>query len=352
MPTKLKTSRREHSREVLRLVFKLHDQEFSGPQIATALDLPRSTVYRLIKDREKHQERIEKGSKRAGRKPKLSRRAERALLRHVNNNPQDTFIALASPSKSGQKLHRTTVRRYLRKNELYAFKPRRKPFLKPAHKQARLKWAKEHLSWTLDDWRCAIFSDESTFELGIHTLTTYVKRKKGDALKPQYLLPTFKSGRTTVGVWGCIDYTFKGKLVILPPNTHMNSTIYCNTILNDNGYPMYQQVMEEYGDAVWQDDGAKYHTSKMVKEWRQSMKMTRMEWPAQSPDLNPIENLWHIIKISICKRRYKIHSAAELGEIILEEWDKIDTGVIQKIIRSMRNRCWAVISAKGGHTKY
>jgi transposase len=180
MPTKPKTSRREHSSEALRLVFKLHDQNFSVPQIAATLELPRSTIYRFIQGREKQQDRIEKRPKRPGRKPKLTRRGERALLRHVNNNPQDTFAALATPSKSGQQLHPCTVRRYLRKNELYAFKPRRKPFLSENHRRARLKWAKEHLSWSLDDWRCAIFSDESTFELGLHTLTTYVKRKKGE----------------------------------------------------------------------------------------------------------------------------------------------------------------------------
>jgi transposase len=352
MPTLPKTSRREHSGQVLNLVFRMHDQKYSGPQIANALDLPRSTVYRVIKDRERHQERIQTGSKRPGRKPKLSRRAERALIRHVNQNPKDTLQALSSPSKSGHQLHINTVRKYLAKNELHCFKPRRKPFLSAKHMQDRLKWAKEHLNWTLSDWRCAIFSDESTFELGSHTLTTYVKRKKGQAFKPQYLQPTFKSGRTKVNVWGCIDYTNKGKLVILPPKTNMNSELYCNTILNDHGHPMYQKVMEKRGDAIWQDDGAKYHTSKMVKEWQKSMLMTRMWWPAQSPDLNPIENIWHIIKIAICKRRHRIESADELAEIILKEWEEMDIKIIQKVICSMRKRCWAVIAEKGGHTKY
>ena len=135
MPTFPKTSRREHSGEVLKLVFRMHDQDYSGPQIANALDLPRSTVYRVIKDREKHQERIDTGSKRPGRKPKLSRRGERALIRYVNQNPKDTLRSLSSPSKSGQQLHINTVRKYLAKNELHCFKPHRKPFLSARHMQ-------------------------------------------------------------------------------------------------------------------------------------------------------------------------------------------------------------------------
>ena len=96
--------------------------------------------------------------------------------------------------------------------------------------QDRLKWAKEHLNWTLTDRRCVNFSDESTFELGAHALTTYVKRKKSHAFKSQYLQPTFKSGRTKVNVWGCIDYTNEEKLVILPAKTTMNSEIYCRLL--------------------------------------------------------------------------------------------------------------------------
>lgn len=48
-----------------------------------------------------------------------------------------------------------------------AFKPRQKPFLTEKHKADRLKWAREHIKWTIDDWRCDTFSDEATFELGL-----------------------------------------------------------------------------------------------------------------------------------------------------------------------------------------
>ena len=56
--------------------------------------------------------------------------------------------------------------------------------------------------------------------------------------------------------------------------------------------------------------------------------MRRMWWPAQSPDLNPIENVWHIIKIAICKRRHRIDSADELAEIILKEWEEMCDGLV------------------------
>ena len=118
--------------------------------------LPRSTVYRVIKDREKHQERIDTGSKRPGRKPKLSRRGERALIRYVNQNPKDTLRSLSSPSKSGQQLHINTVRKYLAKNELHCFKPRRKPFLSARHMQDRLKLLMGQGTPKLDPYRLAL----------------------------------------------------------------------------------------------------------------------------------------------------------------------------------------------------
>jgi len=132
----------------------------------------------------------------------------------------------------------------------------------------------------------------------------------------------------------------------------MNSANYINLILNEVGYPFYEQVAEEYGDVLWQDDSAKYHVSNRVKDWQKSMEMRRMVWPAQSPGLNPIENLWSIIKQRISKRRHRIANIEELGQIIQEEWDKLDMGVIQKTIETMHRRCLAVIKARGGHTKY
>ncbi len=78
---------------------------------------------------------------------------------------------------------------------------------------------------------------------------------------------------------------------------------------------------------IWIDDGAGYHTSKMTTKWCQKF---GLYVPSQSPDLNPIENLWRIIKTRVSTQRHRIHS---LEEMIQEEWDKL-TEDFRKCIES------------------
>jgi hypothetical protein len=64
-----------------------------------------------------------------------------------------------------------------------------------------------------------------------------------------------------VGIWGSISLFKKGPLVILAKGAQMNSRCYIKEILYPNAVPFYDQLVEEYGDALWQQDGAPYHTS-------------------------------------------------------------------------------------------
>ena len=82
-----------------------------------------------------------------------------------------------------------------------------------------------------------------------------------------------------------------------------------------------------------------------------SSKMCFSDWPAQSLDLNPIENLWHIIKRQVAKRPVA-RSVVELKQQIQEEWSAIPQDTIQTLVDSMPNRIAEVISACGGHTHY
>ena len=76
-----------------------------------------------------------------------------------------------------------------------------------------------------------------------------------------------------------------------------------------------------------------------------------MEWPSQSPDLNPLENLWHYIKVRL-RKRSKTKSEAKLMEHVNEVWRDIPQRLLNTLIESMPRHVKAVIKAKGGHTKY
>ncbi len=107
-----------------------------------------------------------------------------------------------------------------------------------------------------------------------------------------------------------------------------------------------------YGDAdfIFQQDLAPAHTAKGTKSWFNDHGVTVLDWPANSPDLNPIENLWGIVKRKM--RDTRPNNADELNATVKETWASIPPQQCQKLITSMPRRIEAVIKAKGAPTKY
>ncbi len=124
---------------------------------------------------------------------------------------------------------------------------------------------------------------------------------------------------------------------------------------------IYQEILEHfmlpsadklYGDAdfIFQQDLAHAHTAKGTKSWFNDHGVTVLDWPANSPDMNPIENLWGIVKRKM--RDTRPNNADDLKATVKETWASIPPQQCHKLITSMPRQIEAVIKAKGAPTKY
>ena len=127
---------------------------------------------------------------------------------------------------------------------------------------------------------------------------------------------------------------------------------------------LYVKIMEEdlkasmdyYGkspeEMVFQQDNDPKHTCKKAENWFQNSNLEVMEWPAQYPDLNPIEHLWSHLKKKLGEYETPPAGITGLWERVEKEWNNIPASVCQNLIESMPRRVAAVLADNGGYTKY
>ncbi len=113
--------------------------------------------------------------------------------------------------------------------------------------------------------------------------------------------------------------------------------------------PFADQLLKD-ADFIFQQDLAPAHTAKSTKSWLNDHGVGVLDWPANSPDLNPTENLWGIVKRKMRNKRSK--NADELKATVKETWASIPPQPCHKLITSMPRQIEAVIKAKGAPTKY
>ena len=94
------------------------------------------------------------------------------------------------------------------------------------------------------------------------------------------------------------------------------------------------------------------HRAQVVDQFVEGNGIERMEWPARSPDCNPIENLWDIIKRKASKKVKDDTSLQEFQRILQRAWANIEQRQVQTLVNSMRKRCRLIIEADGGHINY
>ena len=171
----------------------------------------------------------------------------------------------------------------------------------------------------------------------------------GEGLSDRLVQGTQKFGGGSLMIWGCMLWEGPGYATKI--EGRMDAKLYTG-IMEDE----LQETLDYYGknpqDIIFQQDNDPKHTSKLAKDWFQTHGIKVMTWPAQSPDLNPIEHLWDHLKRRLGGYENAPGGMEELWERVQVEWEKIGADVCQNLIESMPRRVEAVIKAKGGYTKY
>ena len=106
---------------------------------------------------------------------------------------------------------------------------------------------------------------------------------------------------------------------------------------------------EEY---LFQKDNASIHTVRVTTKWKRNNDIETLLWPAQSSDMNPIENLWDELERQVQARKSLPKNWEELWSILQKKWGKIKIHKLQNLVNSMPNRIKAVLNSKGNPTKY
>jgi hypothetical protein len=327
-------------------ILSLLDTGHTAKKIAASTGHGISTISRL---RSKHRPHLSKSL--GGRPSKLSL----ANICHaqclISSGKVDTAVDVAKTLRNvtNQPLHVQTVRCSLSTAGMRAVVKKKKPFLSSRHRKARMDFVLAHQHWTVEDWKKVVWSDETKINRLGSDGRKWVWKKAGESLSDRLVEGTLKFGGGSLMVWGCMLWDGVGDACKI--DGRMDGDLYIKILEED-----LQSSINYYGksaeDVIFQQDNDPKHTCKKAQTWFQDNDFKVLSWPAQSPDLNPIEHLWDHLKRKLAGYEVAPKGMLELWERVEVEWNKIDAEVCQNLIQSMPRRVAAVLKAKGGSTKY
>lgn len=285
-----------------------------------------------------------------GRGRITSDREDRYLRRLARTGRQSTArrLQMTFQEHEGRRLSTQTVRNRLHEGRMRSRQPATGPVLTVQHRVARLEFAREHQNWGLANWRGVLFTDESRFTVSTCDRRVRVWRVPGERYLEENVVRHDRFGGGSVMVWGGICATGRTDLYVIARGT-LTAVRYRDEILHPIVRPFAGAVGAGF---ILVQDNARPHTARLSMQYLEDESIEVMDWPARSPDLNPIEHVWDILGRRVRERNPPPTNVQQLREALVEEWHGIPQGVIQHIVLSMPQRCQECIRSRGGQTHY
>ena len=316
-----------------RVILALRRKKMKLQEIADVVNRHVSSVHRVVKAGI-----TQKAPSKRGSKKKIGERTRRVIIRQAklgSGGAKKLKAALQLPAGV------RTIQRYISQAPGMKFKKiRRGPMLLPRHRSARRIWADEHDG--LDDfwWSNVMFSDEKKWNMdGPDGYRHWVDTR---ATQPVHVRR--HTGGGSVMIWGGFCGGKKTTLKFL--NGRVNLVVYVQT-LEDHLQPSFDAETQ-----IVQQDNASSHTSRFTKSWLQREGIEVLPWPALSPDLNPIENVWGYMTAAVYANGRQFYSEEALKKAIQKVWDEIPDAYLASLVKSMPKRVQLLKEVRGKQLPY
>lgn len=323
--------------EIIFLLKHPHGPKWSQRKVSKYLGIDRKTIRKWVKRYEETGD-VQDLEGRGRNRKTLDKIDKKILKLFENDTTMSLSRACAILERKNIHLSIATISRRLHEAGFSQKVPLSKPLLSPDHVEQRLEWCSQMAEI---DWNKVIFSDESSFVL------KGLKKKYWSRDVHRKIFRVVKHPQK-IHVWGCFCSKGFGKVYIFKENLTAAGMvkIYNRALLpsitmfgfdKDNGW-------------LFQEDNDPKHTSNLAKEWKLKKNIPKLEWPVNSPDLSPIENIWGIMKTKIAEKNPK--NIRQLVRLIRKTWKKFPEELAQNLVNSMINRIEDCKIAKGDYILY
>lgn len=241
---------------------------------------------------------------------------------------------------------RQYLNKYLNANGLSRVRAKRNILLREINKAKRVKFAKEMLKKSNEELKLILWSDETSVKAFPNSEAVFYRSNQR---REDIVSPNVQQGGASQMLWGCMSFYAYGPLTAV--EGHIDAPKYLK-LLQDIVKPELDASASLNRVLTFQQDNAKPHTRPIIMEYFQSWGYETLDWPPQSPDLSPIENIWNIMKMKMKAMRPRPRSKAAMRNAMLDIWDNLEDKVRQDLILTFRKRCEDCVKNKGNLVRF